>query len=175
MKAQGAAKSRGLNEAATLIGAKLRLVTFSILEVVSLFFAGLVAGIEFVVRYGVQPALTALDDRAHLRARIALVRRLRVLVPSIMVPTVILGVAVLIVGGLSAGCVLRWAGVIALGVFVLVAAFGTVPINIRVMDWDPDAPPADWKAVVKRWQFIDVFRSSAAILAFVFFLIAAVQ
>ena len=70
----------------------------------------------------------------------------------------------------------RWAGVIALVAFVLFSFLGTVPINIQVNDWRVDSPPSDWQATVRRWQRIDVFRSSAAILAFVCFLIAlAVQ
>jgi hypothetical protein len=47
-----------------------------------------------------------------------------------------------------------------------------VPINIQVSDWQVDNPPTDWKATVRRWERIDVFRSSAAIVAFACFLIA---
>jgi hypothetical protein len=41
------------------------------------------------VRYGVQPALTRLPDQPHVLARQALVRRLRVVVPILIVPTVL--------------------------------------------------------------------------------------
>jgi hypothetical protein len=61
-------------------------------------------------------------------------------------------------------------------VFLLTAALGTVPLNIQVNDWDPERPPADWKAVVTRWERLDVLRSTAAIVAFACFVIAvAVQ
>lgn len=146
-----------------------------ILQAVGLLLAGILAGEEFIVRYGVQPALSGLDDRAHILARQALVRRLRIVVPAIMGPTVLVGIAVLVFGGGgggSSGFAFRLAGVAALVAFVLFSFLGTVPINIRVNDWNVDSPPADWKAVVARWQFIDVFRSSAAILAFAFFLVA---
>jgi len=56
--------------------------------------------------------------------------------------------------------------------FVLFSFLGTVPINIQVSDWQVDNPPTDWKATVRRWERIDVFRSSAAIVAFACFLIA---
>ncbi|MGA1836266.1 hypothetical protein VD659_04965 [Herbiconiux sp. 11R-BC] len=153
----------------------------SILGAVGVLLAGLLAGIEFVVRYGVQPSLTALDDRAHLAARQSLVRRLRILVPAVMVPTVLLAVAVLVASAsASAGAgtpgdaagspalAFRIATVAALAAFLAFAFLGTVPINIQVDSWNLDAPPADWKAVVRRWQRIDVFRSSAALLAFAF-------
>jgi uncharacterized membrane protein len=146
-----------------------------ILQIVGLLFAGVLAGEEFIVRYGVQPSLSTMDDRPHLLARQALVRRMRYVVPALMIPTVLLGLAVAIAGGTGVGCVFRWIGFAALVAFVLFSFLGTVPINIKVNDWNPDAPPADWKAVVKRWQFIDVFRSSAALLAFVCFLIAVAR
>lgn len=145
-----------------------------VLEIVSLLLAGLLAGEEFIVRYGVQPALSALDDLPHLLARQALVRRLRVVVPALMIPTVLLAVAVLASAGTGAGFGFRIAGLAALVAFLLFSFLGTVPINVRVNDWDAASPPSDWKAVVARWQLIDVFRSSAAILAFVLLLLAAV-
>ena len=143
------------------------------LELIGLFLAGILAGEEFIVRYGVQPALSRLDDFSHIRARQALVRRMRWVVPAIMVPTVLVAILVVIVGGLGPGCWFRIAGLAALIAFLLFSFLGTVPINIRVNGWDLDNPPDDWKALVARWQLIDVFRSGAAILAFAFFLIAA--
>ncbi|KQO95798.1 anthrone oxygenase family protein [Leifsonia sp. Leaf264] len=149
---------------------------FPLLEVIGLVLVGLLAGEEFIVRWGVQPALAALDDNATILARVALVRRLRVVVPVIMVPTVLVGIAVLIVGGTGDGFGWRIAGVVALVAFVLFSFLGTVPINIKVIDWDADNPPDDWAAVIKRWEVIDVFRSSAAVIAFACFVVAlAVQ
>ncbi len=146
-----------------------------ILQAIGLILTGLLAGEEFIVRYGVQPALSSLEDRAHILARVALVKRLKIVVPALMIPTVLVGVAMLVFGGTGGGLALRIAGVAALVAFLLFSFLGTVPINIKVNDWDAEAPPADWKAVVHRWEVIDVFRSSAAIIAFVCFVIAALQ
>ncbi|MEO6533787.1 MAG: anthrone oxygenase family protein [Pseudolysinimonas sp.] len=145
-----------------------------VISTIGVLFAGLLAGEEFIVRYGVQPALTSLDDLPHLRARQALVRRLRIVVPALMAPTVLLAIAALVVGGTAPGFAFRVAGLAALVAFVLFSFLGTVPINIRVNDWDAEHPPADWKRVIARWQLIDVFRSSAAILGFGLLLIGLV-
>jgi len=51
-----------------------------------------------------------------------------------------------IVDGTDAGAVFRWAGVVALLVRFLVTLFGTVPINAAALEWQPDAPPGNWKA-----------------------------
>ncbi len=136
------------------------------LRFIGLFLTGLLAGEEFIVRYGVQPALARLPDLSHLQARQALVRSLRVVVPVMMLPTVAVEIAVLAIGGPALP--LRLATVIALAAFLAFSFLGTVPINIKVNDWRADAPPADWRTVVRRWELIDVFRSSAALLAFAF-------
>jgi hypothetical protein len=142
---------------------------------IQLVLAGLLAGEELIVRWGVQPAIAALPDDAHVRTRIALVRRLKVVVPLLMVPTVLASVAVLVAAGPGAGSGWRIAGLAALVAFVLVSFLGTVPINIGVNDWDPERPPADWRAVVRRWEALDVVRSTAAVASFVLFVVAAVS
>lgn len=143
-----------------------------LLQTVGLVLAGVLAGLEFIVRYGVQPALTSLEDRAAILARVALVNRLKIVVPLIMIPSFLVGVAVLVFSGDGAGFAFRWAGVGASVALLLFSFLGTVPINMQVSDWRAEDPPANWKALVKRWEFIDVFRSSAAIVAFICFVLA---
>lgn len=74
--------------------------------------------------------------------------------------------------GSEPGFGFRLAGVLALLIFILTTLIGTVPINKGALAWNPDAPPRNWKLLVRRWERLDVVRSSAAILAFVFFLTA---
>lgn len=140
-----------------------------------LVLLGLLAGEEFIVRWGVLPALARLPDDAHVRARIALVQRLKVVVPLLMLPAVLATIAVLVVAGDGTGLAWRIASAAALLVFLLASFLGTVPINIGVNDWDPATPPSDWKDVVRRWERIDVLRSTAAVAAFVLAVVAAVQ
>lgn len=143
-----------------------------IIEFVSIFLGGILAGEEFVVRYGVHVSLAKLDEPSQIRVRQALILKLRLLVPAIFLPTAISGVAVLIMSGSEPGFGFRWAGVLALLIFILTTLIGTVPINKGALAWNPDAPPRNWKLLVRRWERLDVVRSSAAILAFVFFLTA---
>jgi uncharacterized membrane protein len=138
----------------------------AVLEFTGVLLAGILAGEEFVVRYGVHPSLTKLDGPFQIKVRQALIRRLRVLVPSVLGPTVITAVAVLVADGSG----LRWAGAGCLLGFILITFVGTVPINKAIGDWQADAPPAGWQGVIRRWERLDVARSSAAILAFGFFL-----
>lgn len=146
-------------------------MTGDVVQYAGLFLTGVLAGEELIVRYGIHPAVSSLDDHAHLLVRQALVRRLRILVPIVMLPATALAVTALaLVTG--PGVVMRWATLIAMIVFLLLSFLGTVPINIQVSDWRVDAPPAEWKAVVRRWARIDVVRSAAATAAFLFALLA---
>jgi uncharacterized membrane protein len=144
-------------------------------ECISLFLAGILAGEEFVVRYGVRAPLAALDDQSHIQFRQGLIRTLRVLVPAIFVSAFVSGMAVAILDGTGAGFVFRWAGVLALLIWILVTLFGTVPINEGALDWRPEAPPPNWKALVDRWERLNTVRTWAAVAAFALFLTAVAQ
>ncbi|MBB5873553.1 hypothetical protein F4553_006987 [Allocatelliglobosispora scoriae] len=126
-------------------------------------FAGLLAGAEATVTFGVRPALGLLDDGPHLRARQALVRSLRVFVPSLFLPTVLSSIAVLVLGGGSGA---RWAAIVALLAWTLITFLGTVPVNQAILTWDADAPPADWRARIRRWEPLDLARTVLAALTF---------
>ena len=141
-------------------------------ELVNLFVAGLLAGEELVVRVGVRGPLAGLEDRPHIEMRQALILRLRVVVPTIFLATLATGVAVVILVGGQVGAVARYAALLALVVWLVVTAFGTVPINAAALEWDPDAPPADWKLLIDRWERLNSVRALAAAAAFALFLIA---
>ncbi|MEO5534202.1 MAG: DUF1772 domain-containing protein [Pseudolysinimonas sp.] len=146
----------------------------SILVGLGLMFAGLLAGIEAVVRYGVHPALNAMPDDVHLRARHEIVRIVRVIVPAVMLPSVVVAVVCLVVTSSGPAYGLRFAAVAVYAIYLVVVFAGTVPINDRFFKWDVSNPPADWKSVIRRWALIDVVRSSAAIVAFGLLVAAAV-
>jgi uncharacterized membrane protein len=146
-----------------------------VIECAGLFLTGILAGEEFVVRYGVRGPLAALDDQSHILLRQALIRTLRVLVPAIFLPAFASGIAVAILDGSQIGFAFRWAGVLALLVWFMVTLFGTIPINEGAVEWQPDAPPRGWRALVDKWERLDTVRTWAAILAFASFLAAVAQ
>jgi uncharacterized membrane protein len=142
----------------------------SILPLVNLFFGGLLAGVEVVVRFGVRAPMAALPDLPHLQLRQGLIKTLRVLVPSIYVPTFLTGIAVAVTS--DPGTATRWVGVAAMVVWTATTFAGTAPLNQALAEWDPEAPPADWRAVISRWERMDTIRTAAAVVAFALFLTA---
>ena len=140
---------------------------------VNLFFAGLLAGEEIVVCYGVRPALAALGEKPQTQLRQELIGRLRVLVPVIFGAAALSGVTAAVLAG--PGSRWRWAGLLCLGVWALVTFLGTVPINQAVMGWAPEALPSDWRAEVARWERLDIARCWAAVASFALLVTAATR
>jgi uncharacterized membrane protein len=142
------------------------MIAGDVLGFLGLFGAGLLAGEELAIRYGVRGPLASLDDEAHIRMRQALIRPLRVLVPAIYLATLVAAVAAAIVDGTGAGLALRCAALLALIIWITVTIFGTVPINSAAFEWEPSAPPSDWRAQVERWERLNSVRAWLAVAAF---------
>ena len=143
-----------------------------VLAFVNLFFAGMLAGMEFVIHYGLSTSAEVLDERSQVQLRQALVLRLRVLVPVFFVPTTLTGIAITVLDTTMPGFWFRCAGLLALLIWVVIRVIGTVPINSATLIWQPDAPPKDWKARVNHAERFHIVGTWAAIAAFACFLIA---
>jgi uncharacterized membrane protein len=143
-----------------------------IIGVVNLFCVGILAGEEFIIRYGVRAPIASLDEKPHIQVRQALIRTLRILVPAIFALTLTSGIGLTIANGFDHMFGIRLAGVLALLTFIGITLGGTVPLNKAVLTWEPAAPPSNWQTVVNKWERLDTVRCWAAIAAFVLFLSA---
>lgn len=143
-----------------------------VLDFVNMFFAGMLAGVEFVIHYGLRAPAEVLDEQSQLQLRQALVLRLRVLVPAFFVPTAVLGIALTVLNSAAPGFGFRCAGVVAILTWIVIRVIGTVPINSATLTWQPSAPPKNWKALVNHAERFHIVGVWAAVMAFVFFLTA---
>jgi hypothetical protein len=144
----------------------------TLLDFVNLFFSGMLAGIEFVIHYGVREPAEQLPDHSQLQLRKALVLKLRVLVPAFFAPTAILGITLTALNSSASGFGYRCVGVVALLIWIAIRIVGTVPINSATVDWQLDAPPQDWKVQVTHAERFHIVGVWAIVLAFACFLIA---
>src|SRR5258708_23163063 len=144
----------------------------TVLDVVSVSFAGLLAGIEFVIHYGLRAPSETLDERAQLQFRQALVRGLRVLVPAFFVPTAVSAIAATVLDGAAPGLWLRCVGLLGVLIWIVIRVIGTVPINSATLTWQLSAPPKHWKALVNRAERFHDVGVWAVVLAFACFLTA---
>ena len=156
----------------SVLGAMVDMI-HAIVEFLNLFFAGVLAGEEFVICYGVRAVVAVLDQQPQIQLRHALIRKLRALVPAIFILTALSGLATISLDGIGAGFILRCVAALGLLIWVVITLFGTVPINKDTLTWRPEAPPNHWRGLVSRWERFDIARCWAAIISFAF-LVAAV-
>jgi uncharacterized membrane protein len=142
-----------------------------VLGFVNLLSTGLLAGEEFVIRFGVRGPVASLDPQPEIQLRQALIRRLRVVVPAIFGSAFLSGIAVTLLEGFGPGLGFRCAGLFCLVAFISITLAGTVPINKVALTWEAAAPPEAWRAMINRWERLDTARTWAAITAFSLFLV----
>jgi hypothetical protein len=143
-----------------------------ILDLVNLFFAGLLAGIEIAIHYGFRSPSEVLDDQSQLQLRQAMVLKLRVLVPALFIPMALSGFAVAILDSATPGFWLRAVAVLAMLIWILIRIVGTVPINSATLTWQLSAPPKDWKAQINNAERFHIIGVWAVVVTFAFFLTA---
>ena len=148
---------------------------FVLVQTLNLFCAGLLAGIEVAVRFGVRGPVATLAASPQIQVRQGLIRTLRVLTPIVFGLTLLSALVVTGLGRAVPGGAMRWFGLAAILAWTVVTFLGTVPINKALLTWRPEAPPENWKEQVKRWERLDTFRAAAAVIAFAGFLAAAAQ
>jgi hypothetical protein len=143
-----------------------------VLDVVSVFFGGLLAGMEIVIHYGLRAPAEVLDERAQLQLRQAMVLRLRVLVPAFFVPTAVSAIAATVLDGAAPAMWFRCLGLLAVLIWIVIRVIGTVPINSATLTWQLSAPSKNWKALVNHAERFHDVGVWAAVLAFACFLTA---
>jgi hypothetical protein len=156
----------------SVLGAMADMV-HAIVEFLSLFFAGVLAGEELVICYGIRTVVAVLDQQPQIQLRHALIRKLRALVPAIFILTALSGIAAMSLDRTTAGFRLRCLAALGLLIWVVTTLFGTAPINKDTLSWRPEAPPNNWRVLVGRWERFDLARCWSAVISFAF-LVAAV-
>ena len=150
----------------------------AIIEFINLFCIGILAGEEFIIRYGVRAPLASLADVPHIEFRQALIFRMRIVVPIIFGLAILSGIVATLLNLSESSLALgfRCAGLLALLTFITVTLTGTVPINEAAITWSPTNPPSNWRSLIRRWEQLDTVRCWLALGAFMLFLLAcAVQ
>ncbi len=151
---------------------KSNMTPVTVLDFVNFFFAGMLAGIEFVIHYGLREPSETLDEHSQLQLRQALVMRLRMLVPAFFAPTAVLGIALTVLNAGTPGFWFRCAAMLAVCIWILIRVVGTVPINSATVDWQLSMPPKNWKVLVNRAERFHIVGVWAVVLTFAFFLTA---
>lgn len=140
-----------------------------------LLFAGLLAGFEVAVHYGIAAPPASFGEAEQIALRQSLIRRLRVLAPAIFLPSFLLALLIAFQERHQEGIWFRWAAVAALLVWIVIRIVRTVPVNSATLEWNPKAPPLNWQATVQKTEQLHVLAAWAAIFAFICSLVSVLQ
>jgi hypothetical protein len=146
------------------------------LEVILLTVAGTLVGNEICIALFIHPIFYKLEDGCHLRAVQPIAQLLGRVMPFWYFVTLALALADCYLSRNAAPQVLRYlefsTALFALSIVFTVVAL--VPINNKIARFSPDAPPANWLALRKRWDRLHVVRVLVILLALIFLALAVV-
>lgn len=148
------------------------MLNIAAIQFINLFLAGLLAGEELVVCYGVRASMARLAEIPQTQLRQALIRRLRVLVPAIFLPAAVSCMMTAWLAKSGPGFGFICAGLLALLIWASITFAGTVPINKAVLVWEAERLPKNWRSMIDKWERLDIMRCWAALISFACLLIA---
>ena len=135
---------------------------------INLFLAGALTGNEFGGWVGFHPALATLPQRSQIVAERAVTRRFGAIMPIFMTAT--LASCIPVLAGIrdrrSATFRTALGGLLSYAAMLGVTFAGNLPINRRVLVATPEAPPADWDALRRRWDRWHALRNGLNALGF---------
>jgi len=144
----------------------MNLVFSHLIDVATIVVAGTLTGNELAVAVFFHPRMSALDDATHVRAVQALAVILGRVMPFWYALTTLLSIGMAF--SLSSGTLGSWLAFSAAGLFIAMIVYSVllpVPINNQVARWKPDALPANWRDLRRRWDMLNTIRVIFLLLA----------
>lgn len=149
--------------------------SIDLLRFVSLLLAGVLAGFEIGIHYGLGAPPASVPEDAQILLRQTMVLRLRVLAPAIFLPTLASALALFFTERSGPDAWLRGFAVGALGLWIVIRAVRTIPVNSTTLTWQPNAPPSNWRKLVEKTEKAHVLAAWAAVVAFACLLAATLR
>lgn len=103
------------------------MLDINVLRFLTLLFAGILAGFEIAVHYGLGAPPRSLTESAQILLRQAMVLRLRVLAPMLFVPTLAFGISFTVQDRHSGAGWLKGVALGSLGVWIVIRCCGLFP------------------------------------------------
>jgi uncharacterized membrane protein len=119
---------------------------------VDLMLAGMLAGNEFGTWAAVHPSLGKLDPAERIRAEQEITRRYAAIMPAWMGSTVVSCVLALLFSRGKAGFRSTLFGTACFVGMLASTRIGNVPINIRLLEMDPERDQEEFARLRERWD-----------------------
>ncbi|RKR93021.1 uncharacterized protein DUF1772 [Micromonospora pisi] len=146
--------------------------TIRTIRALALLSTGLLAGALGYGAVNVVATFNAVPLDVRLTFHTALMRMNGPVVQTVMASAAVSTVAFAVLVRGRARLLAAGSGGLVLLSF-LVTRFGNVPINAEIKTWAVSSAPADYPAVLRRWEMFNDIRTIAALAAFVCVLAAA--
>ena len=142
------------------------------IRLLTLLFAGLIAGTFFYGTFCVLPAFYEVPSNIHLAFRTKLMQHNKVLVMLLVLCQIGFNIIYLYqVRNIRVANLLCLTACIFTVISLVITRFGSVPINMQMKTWNPSSPPPDWLLVLRKWDFYNAIRTITAIGSFILLLI----
>lgn len=128
----------------------------------NLFLVGVLTGNEFGSWAALHPALRELPHQAHVRSEQAVTRRFGKMMPALMMGAVVSFVPVLslVPDRRSSSFLLGLAGMLCYATMLAITLTGSVPINWRTLELNPDTTPREeFLELRARWDRLHAARN----------------
>jgi anthrone oxygenase-like protein len=144
-----------------------------VLRFVNVFTSGLTAGILVVVMTAVVPAMLSLPDDMALRYKQKLDPLVDRINPPAVITALVSGILVLVVADNlpTTATVATIVGLVGSAGVAATSLGVNMRINRRMGGWSVDAPPAEFRSLMARWNASHVVRTLFGLTAFVGYLI----
>lgn len=150
-------------------------MVLQIARLVNLVLAGVLTGNEVGTKAVVHPALDTLPLGAQYHAERAVVGRYGRVMPVLMSLTMLSAVPILVALRDRRSLAFRstLAGLASYGAMVAITIGGELPINRRILDASPHAPPHDFRELRRRWDRNHTARVAFDLAGFACFCVGA--
>jgi uncharacterized membrane protein len=140
----------------------------------TLLLSGLIAGTFFYGTFCVLPAFYEVPSEIHLTFRTSLMKHNKVLVMLLVLLQLGFNTAYLF--NIRTLKIARTLCLIALVLTIgslLITRFGSVPLNLTMKTWNPQALPSDANTLLEKWDFYNAIRTFNSLASFLLVLIAS--
>jgi uncharacterized membrane protein len=140
----------------------------------TLLLSGLIAGTFFYGTFCVLPAFYEVPSEIHLTFRTALMKHNKVLVMLLVLLQLGFNTAYLFnIRTLKIARTLCLISLVLTIGSLLITRFGSVPLNLIMKTWNPQALPSDANTLLEKWDFYNAIRTFNSLASFLLLLIAS--
>lgn len=149
-------------------------MSLTIIRVLNVFVAALLAGAMFGITMGYNPA--ALSSGAYLEQQQNVIRSLNVLMPVMGLITIILTIIASYYQRKSKSVFIALLiASILLVISAVITRFGNQPINATVMTWSKADIPTNWTELRDKWWMLHIVRTFCSVAALLLIIISSIR